>query len=127
MLFCLCLPDFEFVRHEHLYQRLNANIIRSDEFRIAEKQLNGCPVVLCTLSMLSNPRVQGFMHVVSINTLVVDEASQIAIQDYVPPLSIYSTIQKMCFIGDNKQCKLSHLKERLKVQLFEFSASLWSR
>ncbi|EED85947.1 predicted protein [Postia placenta Mad-698-R] len=103
----LVSTDFHLGWHEHLYQRLNANIIRSDEFRIAEKQLNGCPVVLCTLSMLSNPRVQGFMHVVSINTLVVDEASQIAIQDYVPPLSIYSTIQKMCFIGDNKQYFIS--------------------
>lgn len=99
----LVSTDFHLGWHEHLYQRLNANIICSDEFRTAEKQLNGCPVVLCTLSMLSNTRVQGFMHVVSINTLVVDEASQIAIQDYVPPLSIYSTIQKMCFIGDNKQ------------------------
>ncbi|KAI0951281.1 hypothetical protein AcW1_008363 [Taiwanofungus camphoratus] len=95
--------DFHANWHEHLYHRVYKNMIRSDEFKGAEEQLLGCPVVLCTLSMLANPRIKTFTNVVPITTVVIDEASQIALSDYIPLLSTISSIQKLCFIGDDKQ------------------------
>jgi regulator of nonsense transcripts 1 len=42
-----------------------------------------------------------------LNTLVVDEASQIHVGDYIPVFynKKYGTLRKACFIGDDKQCK----------------------
>jgi regulator of nonsense transcripts 1 len=37
-------------------------------------------------------------------TVIVDEASQIEIGSYIPMLITFSSIRKMCFIGDDKQC-----------------------
>lgn len=62
-------------------------------------------MVLCTLSMLSNPRIGLFTSKVPIHTIVIDEASQIKISDYLPALRAFPSIQKLCFIGDDKQCK----------------------
>ncbi|PCH42407.1 nucleoside triphosphate hydrolase protein [Wolfiporia cocos MD-104 SS10] len=92
-------------RHEHLYRDLNRNIIRSHQFKNGPRLLQGASVVLCTLSMLSNPHIKDLSHVVPLTTLVVDEASQIAVQNYIPPLSAFSSFRKMCFIGDDRQCK----------------------
>lgn len=69
------------------------------------RELEGCKVILCTLSMLSHPKIELFTGKVPVRALVVDEASQIALGDYVSPLKNFSTIQKLCFIGDDKQCK----------------------
>ena len=55
--------------------------------------------------MLSNSKINLFTSKVPIKTLVVDEASQIALGDYMSPLKKFSTIQKLCFIGDDKQCE----------------------
>ncbi|CCM03092.1 uncharacterized protein FIBRA_05212 [Fibroporia radiculosa] len=99
----LVSADFHIAWHEHLYHKVVKNIIRSDEFQRAEGLLQDCPVVLCTLSMLSNPRVKNFSHIVPISTLVVDEASQIAVNGYVGPLGTYPSLRKVCFIGDDKQ------------------------
>lgn len=94
-------------RHEHIYGKISKNIIRSTEFRAArhDKSLLVLPVILCTLSMLSHPRLDIFTTPNPIKTLVIDEASQIAIGDYIPPLRSYPTITKICMIGDDKQCK----------------------
>ena len=96
-----------FDRHEHLYTAVNKNIIRSDLFRKADKLLGDCSVILCTLSMLSNQLIKKFTTLVPVTTLVVDEASQISINDYIPALQQFPSLRKMCFIGDDKQCKLS--------------------
>jgi regulator of nonsense transcripts 1 len=56
--------------------------------------------------MLSNQtlRFAGVLRMVPITTLVVDEASQIEIGDYIPVFTNFvSTIRKVCFIGDDKQ------------------------
>jgi superfamily I DNA and/or RNA helicase len=54
--------------------------------------------------MLSNKRLAPFTRVVPIETLIVDEASQIEVGDYIPVLHRYqATLQKMVFIGDDKQ------------------------
>ena len=110
-LVCLNLGRLLCFRHEHLYANIRANIIISEEFGSRglplQKQLEDCPVVLCTLSMLSsfNLRRCGGFTAVPLKTLVIDEASQIEIGDYIPLFASHSTIRKVCFIGDDKQCE----------------------
>jgi len=60
-------------------------------------------VILCTLSMLSHDRVAEFTQLVPVEVVVVDEASQIEIGDYLPLLFHFPTLQKLVFIGDDKQ------------------------
>lgn len=55
--------------------------------------------------MLSSDQLKKFTIKVPIQTLVVDEASQIEIGDYIPAFQRYSSLRKMCFIGDDKQCR----------------------
>ncbi|KAI5989422.1 P-loop containing nucleoside triphosphate hydrolase protein [Pisolithus orientalis] len=104
----LVSADFFEFWHEHLYANIRANIIVSDEF--ADKsalcgQLAGCPVVLCTLSMLSSNALHysGVFRVVQLQTVVVDEASQIEVGSYIPLFTTTTTIRKVIFIGDDKQ------------------------
>lgn len=95
-------------RHEHLYEKIEENVIRSDDFPhsvvAAERQLRGSRVILCTLSMLSNDRISPFTRTVPPTLLIFDEASQIEVGDYIPMLHLYrETIRKLVFIGDDKQ------------------------
>ncbi|KAF9451888.1 P-loop containing nucleoside triphosphate hydrolase protein [Macrolepiota fuliginosa MF-IS2] len=104
----LVSKDFHFDWHEHLYEKIEGNIIRSDDFPTsivaAERQLLGSRVILCTLSMLSNDRISRFAQLVPPTLLIIDEASQIQVGDYVPMLHRYQkTIRKLVFIGDDKQ------------------------
>ena len=70
----------------------------------AAEMLDGVRVILCTLSMLSHGRLPPFTSVVPVETLIVDEASQIELGDFVPVLCNYSeTIRKLVFVGDDKQ------------------------
>lgn len=94
-------------RHEHLYTTIKANTITSREFDGRLSELKGCPVVLCTLGMLSNDtlRSQGVFRRAPVHTVVIDEASQIEVGDYIPLFSNFSTIRKAIFIGDNMQCE----------------------
>ncbi|KAK7033216.1 AAA-12 domain-containing protein [Favolaschia claudopus] len=90
--------------HEHLYQGIKHFFIRSEEFRtLGLARLKGCKVFLCTLSMLSNHFLPKFTNQVPVHTIVVDEASQIEIGDYIPVFDKFKTLRKMCFIGDDKQ------------------------
>ena len=64
-------------------------------------------VMLCTTSMLSAGRLMacGFTELVPVQTIIIDEASQIEAGDYLPILARYkTTLRKMVFIGDDKQC-----------------------
>ncbi|KAG0706771.1 P-loop containing nucleoside triphosphate hydrolase protein, partial [Suillus ampliporus] len=104
--------DFFEYWHEHLYASIRANIVISEEFSkpgVLQKHLQGCPVVLCTLSMLSSFMLlkQGGFTAAPLRTLVIDEASQIEIGDYIPMFTSHTTIRKVCFIGDDKQYKSS--------------------
>jgi len=75
--------------------------------RKTKAALGGSRVILCTLSMMSSGRIlkSGFSELVPVETLIVDEASQIEIGDYLIPLSrFHNTLQKIIFIGDDKQC-----------------------
>ena len=100
-----CFPS---PRHEHLYERISANVIQSDNFKFVRRSMfDGCQVVLCTLAMLSSRSFQStsIRSWVPLTTLVVDEASQIEIGNYLPVFTRYLTIRKVCFIGDDKQRK----------------------
>jgi len=99
-------------RHEHLYSKIFNNVIRSDSFTGSQlkKDLKGVKVILCTLSMLSNPQLIVYIsRMIPITTLVIDEASQIEVGDYVAVFTSYvSSLRKVCFIGDDKQCESLH-------------------
>jgi hypothetical protein len=70
-------------RHEELYVGLEDKMIRSDELpdskEAVARAFDDATVVLCTLSMLSNPKLYdcGLFEVVPLKSLVIDEASQI--------------------------------------------------
>jgi regulator of nonsense transcripts 1 len=96
-------------RHEHLYEKIQENVVESkmfpDDVVSADRLLLGCKVILCTLSMLSNSKLGVFTRLVPVELVVVDEASQIEIGDYLPMLSLFqATLRKLVFIGDDKQC-----------------------
>ncbi|RDB26163.1 Regulator of nonsense transcripts 1 [Hypsizygus marmoreus] len=98
--------DFHYEWHEHIYTKLSEdNVIRSDRFmKLSPHALKGCKVMLCTLSMLSNRFIGKFTSQNPIKTLIVDEASQIEIGNYVTVFSHHHTkLRKACFIGDDKQ------------------------
>lgn len=111
-------------RHEHLYEKIEANLIRSDEFTndptATENQLLESRVILCTLSMVSSFRISAITRLVPIETLIVDEASQVnvallfslprtsrhtkvEIGSFIPVISRFA-LKKLVFIGDDKQC-----------------------
>ncbi|KAF7327916.1 hypothetical protein MKEN_00371600 [Mycena kentingensis (nom. inval.)] len=100
--------DFHYDWHEHLYQKIEPNVLRTDhlekELVGVDHQLAGSRVILCTLSMLSNPQFAVVTRIVPLETVIVDEASQIEIGDFLPMISLYSTtIEKLVFVGDEKQ------------------------
>lgn len=97
-------------RHEHLYEKIERNIIVSDQFPKTvldgESKLRGAKVILCTLSMMANPKLSVFTQAVPVETVIVDEASQIETGNYVPLLHLFkTTVAKLVFIGDDKQRK----------------------
>ncbi|KAI0317975.1 P-loop containing nucleoside triphosphate hydrolase protein [Amylostereum chailletii] len=104
----LVSEEFQFEWHEHLYEKIEGNVIRSDEFPKtligAERLLKGARVILCTVSMLSNSAIWPFTRAVPVETVIVDEASQIQIGDYIPLIHNFKqTLAKLVFIGDDKQ------------------------
>ncbi|KIK41901.1 hypothetical protein CY34DRAFT_12738 [Suillus luteus UH-Slu-Lm8-n1] len=111
----LVARDFHYDWHEHLYERLEHCFIRSDMIinvgPVAIERLlldahtkTKTRVILCTLSMLSNPHISEIVLQVPVETVIFDEASQIEVGDYLPLLQRFQpTLQKMVFIGDDRQ------------------------
>ncbi|CDO73717.1 hypothetical protein BN946_scf185015.g45 [Trametes cinnabarina] len=96
----LVSKDFQFDWHDHLYRPLTKNVISTFEFKRASQQIQDIPVILCTLSMLSHPKLHIFTTANPITTMVVDEASQITLGNYVAPLQKFShTIRKVYLIN----------------------------
>ena len=95
-------------RHEHLYgdSCFNGHVILSNTFKMVKPhQLSNVKVILSTVSMISHPLLSKFTRAIPMKTVIVDEASQIEIGSYIPMLITFSSIRKMCFIGDDKQCE----------------------
>jgi hypothetical protein len=108
--FTRTLSKWFFTRHEHLYERLEQNVVISGNFPTnsmdTDRLLGNTKVILCTLSMLTNARVAlaGFQRLVPVDTLIIDEASQIELGDYLPAFIKFSrSLRKVGFVGDDKQ------------------------
>ena len=110
-------------RHEHLYQKIQENVILSavfsDDISGTDRLLLDSKVILCTISMLSTTRVviAGFTRLVPVETVIVDEASQIELGSYLPILVRFTRdMKKLVFIGDDKQrMLLGHFRARFSV------------
>jgi hypothetical protein len=89
-------------RHEKLYEEIQAKVIRSDELpqsrREVEMIFRGATVVLCTISMLSNPKLAecGLIDILPVTSLVIDEASQIDVFEFmvIPVLALLAVTDK---------------------------------
>jgi hypothetical protein len=72
-----------------------------------ERKLGGARVILSTLTMLSNQRLVECgltRQLLKPTILIVDEASQIPLADYLPSFDMFKkTIKRICFVGDHKQ------------------------
>ena len=101
-------------------------MIRSDDLPDSvsdvSRTFRGITVVLCTLSMLSNPKLAdcGLIDILPVTSLVIDEASQIDVFEFmvIPVLALLAVsdtlnqhlfyghskrLNKVCFFGDPKQ------------------------
>jgi AAA domain len=81
--------DCPFDRHEHLYGAIEEKLIRTDELptdqAAAERVIGDSCIILSTLSTLSNPALDqnGMFKIVPVERLIVDEASQIRIFEFL--------------------------------------------
>jgi AAA domain len=114
-----------FVRHEHLYEEIKSNIIVSTALpkqSALKKVLNDSQVILCTLDMLSNPKLKklGLTVAIPIINVIIDEASQIEVGQYVPLFKLFGhSLRKLCFIGDDNQCRSLSCCARRELNLFQ--------
>jgi hypothetical protein len=76
-------------RHEELYVKIENMVIRSDELPNTplevSRMFGDVTVVLCTLGTLSNPKLNdcGILRVLPVESLVIDEASQIDVFEFM--------------------------------------------
>ncbi|KAF5342579.1 hypothetical protein D9611_001793 [Ephemerocybe angulata] len=111
--------EFIFDWHEHLYQKFERNLIRTDSLPrdpyTAHRMLLGSRVILSTLSNLLNPNMMEVTAIAPVKTLIVDEASQIEVGDYLPVIHRFRyKLEKLVFIGDDKQLApygFEHIRE----------------
>ncbi|KZT04829.1 P-loop containing nucleoside triphosphate hydrolase protein [Laetiporus sulphureus 93-53] len=107
----LVSKEFHFQWHEYLYERFENVLICSDDLSgnkdpgAAERLFGGSTVVLCTLSMLSNPVLEDCLifKLIPMEKLVIDEASQIDVFEFMHLFHKFKELQKICFFGDPKQ------------------------
>ncbi|KAF8064440.1 P-loop containing nucleoside triphosphate hydrolase protein [Lyophyllum atratum] len=108
----LVAQEFHFEWHEHIYEMIQQKVLLSDDLSgiksvgDTEMLLGGSVIILSTLSMLANPKVDrvGVFRVVPVERLVVDEASQIKIEDFLHVFhKFHKTLEKVCFFGDPEQ------------------------
>ncbi|KAL5510974.1 hypothetical protein ACEPAG_3693 [Sanghuangporus baumii] len=95
--------------HEHIYTEVEKHLIRTDEFPNTPREVNllfhGTRIVLCTVSTLSNPALDTIrlFRLVPMQMLIIDEASQISVLDYLHLFGRFKELTKVCFFGDPKQ------------------------
>ncbi|KAG6840404.1 hypothetical protein C0991_006913 [Blastosporella zonata] len=108
----LVSKEFHFEWHEHIYNEIQGRVIVSDEILPVQdisqlsRILGPTCIMLSTLGMLSNPLLDriGMFRVIPVERLVVDEASQIKIEDFMHILHLFRRpLKKLCFFGDPKQ------------------------
>ncbi|KAJ3865591.1 P-loop containing nucleoside triphosphate hydrolase protein [Lentinula novae-zelandiae] len=98
--------------HEHIYEKIAARLIRTDELPDnvlgMSRLIGSSTVILSTLGLLSNAALEtnGLFRVVSVERLVIDEASQINVFEYMHIFHKFRrSLVKVCFFGDSKQCE----------------------
>ncbi|PBK86038.1 P-loop containing nucleoside triphosphate hydrolase protein [Armillaria gallica] len=96
--------------HEHIYTVIKDKLFHADKLPKNQEDLGsiigGSSIMLSTLSMLSNPALDqnGIFDIVPPRTLVVDEASQINVFEYMHIFSKFrNEMTQVCFFGDPKQ------------------------
>ncbi|KAL5478689.1 hypothetical protein ACEPAI_1966 [Sanghuangporus weigelae] len=106
----LVSKEFYHEWHEHIYDdRVTDSLIRTDELpngvQDVEVTFYGVNVILCTISTLSNPSLNDkrIFEFVPVSNLIVDEASQIGIFNYMHIFANFKRLSKVCFFGDPKQ------------------------
>lgn len=84
--------------------------------------------------MISNPKLQDLTRFVPVMSVIIDEASQIEVGQYIPLFKSFGeTLRNLCFIGDDKQCELLlvlsySISVRAEAQHSTLcSAATWSR
>ena len=82
-------------RHDHIYAEVNDHLILTNKLRegSAKKLIQGARLVLCTVSMLSNPDLTRVFRLVPMRMLVVDEASQVGIFNYLVRFSFVDSLE----------------------------------
>ncbi|KAL5485828.1 hypothetical protein ACEPAI_6870 [Sanghuangporus weigelae] len=87
--------------HEHLYEQLpNSNVLASKDMRHPLRSR----IVLSTLSMISNSRFIDVTKHMHFESIIVEEASQISMNSYLPAIMQYGKdVKKINFVGDNNQ------------------------
>ncbi|KIM33489.1 hypothetical protein M408DRAFT_60908 [Serendipita vermifera MAFF 305830] len=97
-------------RHEHIYTKIKENMCVTSNLPKTKGEvatfLGDARVVLCTLSMLTNPLLQKleFYNYMPVKNVVIDEASQIQLGDLLPLLHLHGhEISRLCLVGDHKQ------------------------
>ncbi|KAI1783950.1 P-loop containing nucleoside triphosphate hydrolase protein [Ganoderma leucocontextum] len=105
----LVSKEFYVEWHEHLYEEIKKRLIRADELIVdrvvAERFIGESTVILCTVSMLSNPGLGscGIYDLIPVERLVVDEASQIDSFEFMHLFHKFHMLHKVCMFGDPKQ------------------------
>ncbi|KAH9956267.1 P-loop containing nucleoside triphosphate hydrolase protein, partial [Russula dissimulans] len=124
----LVSQEFLFEWHEELYVGLEDKMIRSDELpdskEAVARAFDDATVVLCTLSMLSNPKLYdcGLFEVVPLKSLVIDEASQIDVFQLMHLFYKFANVlTKVCFFGDPKQQKVYDRKLQSRHEIVDHS------
>lgn len=101
-----------FTRHDHLYEKIKGRVLATDwnfpktAQKLQEALGNHCRVILCTLSMFMTPKLRKIGLIdrfMPPTTLIVDEASQIEIANYLIPFQLMGCLKRVCFVGDDKQ------------------------
>lgn len=105
-------PNFYVEWHEDLYNDIEPRLIRSDDLPNSASKMNalldGCNVILCTISFLSSPKVVGdicpLFTLRPMRLLFVDEASQIHLRAYPHLLQRFGNLlARIIFLGDDRQ------------------------
>ncbi|KAL5525953.1 hypothetical protein ACEPAG_7291 [Sanghuangporus baumii] len=87
--------------HEHLYELLpKSNVLASKDIR----QPFQSRIVLCTLAMIHNSRFVDATKHLLFKSVIVEEASQISMNSYLPAIIQYGKdMKKINFVGDGRQ------------------------
>ena len=93
--------DYTEHRHEEMYVKIEDMVIRSDELPNSRKGVSrmfgDATVVLCTLATLSNPKLNdcGLFGVIPVRSLVIDEASQIDVLEFMVMTPVLAFMDKL--------------------------------